>query len=170
MPEIDAEHQRESQVAGNVRLAGRGRNAGGVNDAEVVRPQSGSDPGFLEFLEQAFVEGAVGFHVALEQAVFDGTLVELVGFLLLPVEGSAQHGFTLEGGLIFTLKVVHGLVDLTLHLAIDFLELVIELRNFRIGGTKLRAEFGNLDAKVRLLLAQLVEEAGADFRRPPRRR
>ena len=56
-------------------------------------------------------------------------------------------------------------VDFRLHFAVNFLDLVVELRNFRIGRAELRAQFGDLDSKGRLLFAQFIEKTGADV--PP---
>ena len=38
---------------------------------------------FQRFSSKSFVKLSVGFYVTLEQVVFDGALVEFVGFLLL---------------------------------------------------------------------------------------
>ena len=92
-----AEHERESEIARNVWFARSGGNARGIDDAEVIGAQSGGDASFLQLFQQSFIESAVAVDVALEQAVFDRALVELVCFLLLLLEGLAQHGSRAAG-------------------------------------------------------------------------
>src|SRR5216684_5108346 len=57
--------------------------------------------------------------------------------------------------------MVDGLVSLRLKLAVNLLQLVIELSDFRIGGTELSAEISNLDSETGLLFAQLVQKRGS---------
>ena len=154
----DAQHQRERQVARNVGFAGRGGNTRRINDAKVIGAQSRGDARFFQFFQQPLVECPVAVQVALQDAVLDGALVELVGFLFLLLKGVAQHIFALQSGQVLSLEVVDGLVGFRLQLAVNLLQLVVELRDFRIRGTELGAEVGNLDSEAGLLFAQFVQK------------
>lgn len=93
---------------------------------------AGGDARFLQFLEQAFVELAVDVDISLQQAVFDCAFVKLVGFLLLLLELLGQHGFLLLSRQILPADAIHQLLEFDLNLRVDFLQLIIELGNFRI--------------------------------------
>ncbi len=84
---------------------GASRHAGHVDDAEVVRTESGRNSRLFQFFQQSFIELAVGVEVALEQAVLDGALVELVGFLLLLFQSVMQHVFALQGSHVLPLDL-----------------------------------------------------------------
>ena len=140
---------------------GAGGNAGRINDAKVIGAQSRGDARFLQFFQQSFVECAVAVQVALQDAVLDRALVELVRFLFLLLKGFAQHIFALQSGLVPPVEVVDGLVSFRLKLVVNLLQLVIELSDFRIRGTELGAELSNLDSETGLLFAQLVQKRGS---------
>ena len=85
-PGGQTKHQSERQIARDVGFGRRGRRAGNIDEANVVGSQPGSDSRFFQFLEQALIQLAIDVHVTLQQAVLDGVLIELVGFLLLLLE------------------------------------------------------------------------------------
>ena len=165
----EAERQGEGKIPRNVRLGRIGGDPGLIHAADVVGAKSGSDAGFLQFLHQAFVERAIALHVALQQAVLDGALIQLVGFLLLVVQGLAQHGFVLQGSEVAAAHPRNHLRHLGLELGVHFLQLSVQLHHFGIGSPELGAELGHLDLEVGLLLAHFLHQrrtrrtaAGAD--------
>src|ERR1019366_6684940 len=129
----------------NVGFAVSGGNTGRINDAKVIGAQSRGDARFFQFFQQSLVECPVAVQVALQNAVLDGALVELVRLLFLLLKGVAQHIFALQSGQVLPLEVINGLVRFQLKLAVNLLQLVVELSDFRIRGTELGAEVGNLD-------------------------
>ena len=74
--------------------------------------------------------------------------VELVGFLLLLFELLGQHGFLLLRRQVLTADAIGQLLELELNLRVDFFQLIVQLGDFRIRRTKLRAEFGDLNFQV----------------------
>ncbi len=118
------------RLRGMLGSLGDSGNAGRIDDAEVIGAQSRGDAGFLQFFQQSLVESTVAVQVALQDAVFDRALVEFVRFLFLLLKRLAQHILALQSGQILSLEVVDGLVGFRLQLAVDLLQLVIELSIF----------------------------------------
>ena len=121
------EHKSKSEIPRYVGLDGRSGRASDIHDAEVVGAQPGGNAGFLQFLQQSLVELAVGVDVALEQAVFDRALVELIGFLFLLFERVMQHAFPLQGCQVPPMDLARDLFQFSLNLRVDFLKLVVQL-------------------------------------------
>ena len=71
----EPENEGEAQVPGNIRLSRTGRCACDIHLPDIVGAKTGRHPGFFQLLQQAFVQRAVGFKVALEKAVLDGAFV-----------------------------------------------------------------------------------------------
>jgi hypothetical protein len=107
-------------------------------------------PALFQLLEKAFVELAMDVDVAVEQLVFNRALIQLVGFLLLLFELLAQHDFLLLGGEKLATYAIGDFLEFQLNLRVDFLQLIVELCDFRIGRAELRAQLGNLDFCVSL--------------------
>src|SRR5581483_481159 len=155
----ESQQEPESKVARNVGFGRGGRNAGRIHDADVVGAQSGGDARLFQLLQQTFIELTAGFNVALERAVFDGALVQLVLFLLLGLKGLAQHIFASDRGEVLILDAGTDLLDFDLNFGVHLLQLVIQFHDFGISRTELTIGACVLDFQVGLLGPQFVEQA-----------
>ncbi len=115
-----AQHEGESEISRNIRFDRVSRNAGDVYDTEVVGFKSGRNPGLFHLLHQSFIELAVGFEVALQEAVLDGALVEFVCLLLLLFERVVQHALALHGGHVLSTDLARDLLGFRKDLACRF--------------------------------------------------
>ena len=73
-------------------------------------------------------------------------------------ERGAQHVLTLQCSQIIAAKTAGDLLHLYLNLRIDFLDLIVQLRQLRIGGSELRAQLSNLNFQISFLLLQLFQQ------------
>src|SRR5207302_8925957 len=96
-----AEQKPELNIAWDIGRDGAGRNSGDINHADIAGAETGAHPSFLESLQQILIKLTVRFGIALEHGIFDRAFVELIGLLLLLVEGSDEEVLALQRGQIF---------------------------------------------------------------------
>ncbi len=68
--------------------------------------QASHDARFLQFLQQAFIKLPIAFHIALQQAVFDGAFVKLVLFVLLIFQRCPQQFLAFQRSLVVLLVLL----------------------------------------------------------------
>ena len=89
---------------------------------------------FLQPLQQAVVERAVGVDLALQDVVLDAAILQVEDVLLRPLQPGQDRGFLLDGGAVDTLdRAAHDL-GLLLDLAVQFLDAGSKLLHLRKGG------------------------------------
>ncbi len=87
IPLVSPRASANAILRGTLGSAGIRRSPGNVNNAKIVGVKAGAHARFFQPFQQAFVESAVGVHIALQQTVLDRALVQLVGFLFLLLHG-----------------------------------------------------------------------------------
>ena len=108
-------------------------------------------PASLSFSRSPSYSVRLVSDVALQHVVFDGALVQLVGFLLLLFERVVQHVFALQGRRVLAANLARDLLHLALNLRVDFLQLIVQLRQLGIGGAELRTQIRGLNLQIGLL-------------------
>ena len=147
----------EGNVAGLGGTRGRGRNHGGIHDADVGRAQSGGNRGFLQFGHQTFVESLVGLGFALENVIFHKLSCHLVGFRLLLVERISEERFALLRFVVITLEDVQDFLFFFFDGLIKFFELRLEALYLGEIGAILGQGVGVLRGGVAALLEQIAD-------------
>ena len=94
---------------------GHRRNLGLIDHVDFDGFEACLDAGGTETVDEAFVEGAVGFEFAGFDGVFDEVIAELVGVALLLIEDGGGLGLVGAGGEV----VLLGLLDETLLLGVE---------------------------------------------------
>ena len=125
-PEVKPSMKAKARLRGILGSTGSGGNAGDIDDAEVVGVEAGGDPGFLQFSPAVLHKAAIAIEIALQQAVFDGALVELVRFLLLFFESVVQHVFALQGRHILPADLARDFLGFGENLRVDLFQLIIQ--------------------------------------------
>ncbi len=119
----------------------------------------------LEAAQEAFVQQLVGVRFPLKLAQRHVEFAFLGGVLLNAGQSVFQRGFLRPGGRDVALQPAHRLAGLVVDLAIDFLDLRLEIHHRRVRGLVSRGKLRLLMHQLRLVGAQLLYQRRIEHRR-----
>ena len=156
--QADAQEQAskntDNDKQNRLRHIGAARRPRGIGDGDIGRAVAGVDVRSLQLGVEQVIQVAAGAGLRHENAQLHDIIVHLAGHELLRFEGGAQSLFVLLRQDEIVLRPLFDLPHLALHLLLNRLHLIGEVRQTGIFGAILGFRTGIRYPRRRLLLAQ----------------
>ena len=137
-----------------IGLVGQSRGGGDIQDGHVVALNVGNDPGLLDTLHEAIVNGLQGCVFALKGIVVRSLVTDRQQLLTPLLDPLFQGGLFPFGGLKGNLDAFGDGAGFLLDLTVDGFDLTAQLFHFRI--------FGQIDLQIELVLVLELRAASLE--------